>query len=150
MSDATSAGWSESRGATTSRRRTATVLLEAVLVGLLAGMGAFAYNRVQFVTLGVSHTLLLVPVAAAGVFAHLFTSTLRRSIRLALAGFFVGMVTLVLAWIAPLVVLPYPPGAREALLLLFVREAMTAAFINYSPAYLGAYLLAVSVTALWE
>lgn len=152
MSNPTSAGWSSEtqEGEATALRRTGTFLLEAVGVGALAGMGAFAYNMPQFLVADVDSRLLLVPVLAAGAFAHLFAPTLRRSVRLGLAGFFVGLFVFVGAWVAPLWILEYSSSGRSVLLLKMGREAFAAAFVNYTAAYLGGYLLTVSVGAFWE
>lgn len=151
MSDPASAEWSsEVQGGTDALRRTAAFLLKGVSVGLLAGMGAFVYNMPQFLVADVGARLLLVPVVAAGAFAHLFEPTLRRSVRLGLAGFFVGLFVFVGAWVAPLWILEYSSSGREILLLEMGREAFAAAFINYAAAYLGGYLLTVSVAAFWE
>lgn len=150
MTDAESVRWDETPTEDEYRRRMAAFVGKALSVGLVAGAGAFAYNMPQFVSLGVGDRLLLVPVLAGGVFSHLFAPTLRRSIRLCLAGFFVGLTGLVAAWTAPLVALPYSPGAVDVLLPKLMREAITVAFINFSPTYLGGYLLAVSVAAFWE
>lgn len=152
MSNSAPAGWSsEVREGERSRlRRTAEFLLKGVSVGTLAGMGAFVYNKTQFLVVDVDVRLLLIPVIAAGAFAHLFAPTLRRSIRLGLAGFFVGLLVFVGAWVAPLWVFDYSSTGRQFLFLKFGRQAFTAAFINYAAAYLGGYLLTVSVAALWE
>lgn len=120
-------------------------------VGLLAGMGAFVYHMTQFVAVDVDGWVLLAPMVAAGAFAHLFASTLRRSVRLGLAGFFVGLAVLIAAWIAPLWILGYPPSMRDLLLLEKIgQEVVTAAVINYSAAYATGYLFTLSVTAAWE
>lgn len=150
MNGSTSAGWSETRDANEYRRRTARFLLKGVFVGLLAGMGAFVYNMTQFVALDVDVRILLVPMAGAGAFAHLFAPTLQRSIRLGLAGFFIGLFVLVVAWIAPLWILSDLPAPRDDLLPELAGNAITAAFLNYAPAYLGGYLLTVSIAAFWE
>ena len=152
MSSPTSAGWSsETReGEHDFLRRAATFLLKGLAVGLLAGMSAFVYNMPQFIATDVDSRLLLVPLIAAGAFAHLFTPTLRRSIRLGLVGFFVGLAVFVGAWTAPLWLLDYSATGRDVLLLKMSREAIAAAFINYAAAYLGGYLLTVSITAFWE
>lgn len=152
MSNPASPGWSsETReGERGALRRTAEFLLKAVSVGLLAGMGAFVYNKTQFLVVDVDVRLLLVPVIAAGAFAHLFAPTLRRSIRLGLVGFFVGLSVFVAAWVAPLWILDYSSTGREFLFLKLGRQAFTAAFINYAAAYLGGYLFTVSITAFWE
>ena len=120
-------------------------------VGLLAGMGAFVYHMTQFVVVEVDSWVLLLPMVAAGAFAHLFAPSLRRSVRLGLAGFFLGLVVLVGAWIAPLWILGYPPLMRDFLLLNRIgQEVVTAAVINYSAAYATGYLFTLSVTAIWE
>lgn len=150
MSGGTSSGWSSDAQDATGLHRTAAFLLEGVAVGLLAGMGAFVYNTPQFVGLGADAKLLLVPMVGAGAFAHLFASSLRDSIRLGLTGFFVGLAVFVGAWIAPLWMLSYPPTARDVLLPEMVGDVMSAAFLNYAAAYLGGYLLTVSLGAFWE
>lgn len=152
MSGSASAGWSSGmrEGERGRLRRTAEFLSKGVSVGLLAGMGAFVYNKTQFLVVDVDVRLLLIPVIAAGAFAHLFAPTLRRSIRLGLTGFFVGLLVFVGAWVAPLWILDYSSTGRQFLFLKLGRQAFTAAFINYAAAYLGGYLLTVSVAALWE
>lgn len=150
MSNPTATGWTETSNENADRRRTVGFLLKGVSVGLLAGMGAFVYNMAQFVPLDVGARLLLVPMACAGAFAHLLAPTLRRSIRLGLTGFFVGLLVLFAAWIAPLGLVAELAAPRQDLLPEMAGDAFTAAFLNYSPTYLGGYLLTVSVAAFWE
>ncbi|WP_137287137.1 hypothetical protein [Halorussus salinisoli] len=152
MSGSNSTGWSAETPDTRldSLRRVGVFLLTGVAVGTLAGMGTFVYNATQFLSVETDVRLLLVPVVAAGSFAHLFASSLQRSIRLGLIGFFVGLFVFVGAWIAPLWILPYPPEARGVLLPKLVGDTMSAAFINYATAYLGGYLATVTVAAFWE
>lgn len=152
MSNRTSTWSSETNDAVTDDlRRVGWFAAKGLSVGLLAGMGAFVYHMTQFVAVGVDGWVLLAPMALAGAFAHLFAVSLRRSIRLGLAGFFIGLIVLVGAWIAPLWILGYPPAMRDLLLLNRIgQEVVTAAVINYSAAYAGGYLFTVSVTAIWE
>lgn len=132
-------------------RRAGWFAAKGLSVGLLAGMGAFIYHMTQFVAVDVDHRVFLVPMVAAGAFAHLFEPSLRRSIRLGLGGFFVGLIVLVGAWIAPLWILGYPPSMRDFLLLNRIgQQVVTAAIINYAAAYSAGYLFTVSVTAIWE
>lgn len=150
MSNPTSTEWSSETRQDNSYRQLGWLLAKGLGVGLLAGMGAFVYNAPQFVTVEVDLRLLLVPVFVAGVFAHLFADSLRRSVRLGLAGFFLGLVVFVGAWVAPLWILSYPAPARDVLLPKMMGDALSAAFLTFSAAYLGGYLLTVSVAAFWE
>lgn len=150
MSNSTSTGWSSETREDGYVRRWGRFLVKGLSLGLLAGMGAFVYNATQFVPFEVDVRLLLVPVFAAGAFAHLFADSLRDSIRLGLAGFFVGLVVFASAWIAPLWIVSYSPVARDIMLLKLAGDAISAAFLTYSATYLGGYLATVSVAAFWE
>ncbi|WP_135829055.1 hypothetical protein [Halorussus halobius] len=150
MSNSTSSGWSSDVERASYSRRAGRVLLQAGAVGVLAGMGAFVYNSTQFLTFDVDARLLLAPMFAAGVFAHAFAPSLRESVRLGIAGFFAGLAVFVAAWLAPLFVLPFPDSAIDLLLPSMMGDVTSAAFLNYSPTYLGGYLLAVSVGAFLE
>lgn len=151
MSNQTSTWSSETNEAVNDTfRRAGRFAAKGMAVGLLAGMGAFVYHMPQFVT-DVPDWVLLAPMVVAGAFAHLFTSSLRRSIRLGLAGFAVGLIVLGVSWIGPLWILSYSPAMRDVLLLeRFGQEVVTAAVINYSAAFSAGYLFTVSVTAFWE
>jgi hypothetical protein len=150
MSNSTSMGWSSDIEEDSYLRRRGTTLVKSILIGLLAGMGAFVYNGTQFLPFEVDPRLLLVPILLASAFARLFASSLRESVQLALAGFFIGAATFVGAWIAPLWILPYSPVARDILLPKLTGSAISAGFLNFSPTYLGGYLATVSVSVLWE
>lgn len=152
MSNSTSTGWSSEtqNGSRSHLRRVGRLLLKGLCVGLLAGMAAFVYNMTQFVAADVSNQHLLVPVLAAGAFGHLFAASLPESIRLGIVGFFVGLFVYLTAWIAPLWILSYPPALVDAMLPRMAGQAMSAAFLNYATAYLGGYLITVSISAIWE
>jgi len=150
MSNSASTGWSSDAEDSGYVRRKGPFVLKGLSIGLLAGMGAFVYNGTQFLSLEITVQLLLVPMLLAGGFARLFASSLRESVRLALAGFFVGVATFVGAWVAPLWILSYSPVARDVLLPKLAGSAISAGFLTFSPAYLGGYLLTVSVSVLWE
>lgn len=150
MSNSTSTGWSSDTENGGSVQRIGLFLLKGVSIGLLAGMGGFVYNGTQFLPVEVDTRLLLVPVLAAGGFAHLFAPSLRASVRLGLTGFFIGLFLFVSAWLAPLWILSYPPVARDVLLPKLAGDAISAGFLNFSPTYLAGYLLTVSVGAFWE
>lgn len=150
MSNSASTGWSSDTEDSGYVQRKGPFILKGLSIGLLAGMGAFVYNGTQFLPFEIAVQLLLVPMLLAGGFARLFASSLRESVRLALAGFFVGLATFVGAWVAPLWVLSYSPVARDVLLPKLAGSAISAGFLTFSPAYLGGYLLTVSVSVLWE
>jgi hypothetical protein len=146
VSNSTSSGWSSDIERASYSRRVGQFLVRASAVGILAGMGGFVYNSTQFLTADVGVRLLLVPMFAAGVFAHLLAPSLRESVRLGIAGFFGGLTIFVSAWLAPLFVLSFPTAAID-LLPSMVGDVASAAFLNYSPSHLGGYLLAVSTDA---
>lgn len=152
MSNQTSTWSSETHDAVSDHlRRAGWFAAKGLSVGLLAGMGAFTYHMTQFLTVDAGSWVLLAPMVGAGAFAHLFESSLRRSIRLGLGSFFVGLIVLVGAWIAPLWILEYSPLMRDFLLLEKIgQEVVTAAVINYAAAYSAGYLFTVSVAAFWE
>jgi hypothetical protein len=150
MSNSASTGWSSGTEDSGYVRRKGPFVLKGLSIGLLAGMGAFVYNGTQFLPFEIAVQLLLVPMLLAGGFARLFASSLRESVRLALAGFFVGLATFVGAWVAPLWILSYSPVARDVLLPKLAGNAISAGFLTFSPAYLTGYLLIVSVSVLWE
>lgn len=150
MSNTTSSGWSSEAEHTSYLRRVGWFAAKGLSIGLMAGMGAFVYNATQFLPTELDVRVLLVPVFAAGAFAHLFSSSLQESVRLGLAGFFGGLFVFLAAWIAPLWILPYSNTALDIMLPSMVGEAISAAFINWSPSYLGGYLLTVSAAAFWE
>lgn len=152
MSNQTSTWSSETLEAENNRlRRAGWFAAKGLAVGLLAGMGAFVYHMTQFVAVDVDYRVFLAPMVAAGAFAHLFAPSLRRSVRLGLGGFFVGLVVLVGAWVAPLWILGYPPSMRDFLLLNRIGQmVVTAAVINYAATYAGGYLFTVSIGAIWE
>lgn len=150
MSNPTSSGWSADAERTSYSRRVGRFLVRGGSIGVLAGMGAFVYNSTQFLPADLDVRLLLVPVFAAGVFAHLFAASLRESVRIGILGFFVGLFVFLAAWMAPLFVLSFPNAAIDLLLPSMVGDAASAAFLNYSPTYLGGYLIAVSIAAFWE
>lgn len=150
MSRSASTGWSSDTEDSGHLRRSGPLLVKGLSIGLLAGMGAFVYNGTQFLTFELDPRLLLVPILLAGGFARLFASSLRESVRLALGGFFLGIATFVGAWVAPLWILSYSPAARDILLPKLAGNAISAGFLTFSPAYLGGYLLTVSVSVFWE
>ena len=150
MSNSTSSGWSSDVERTSYSRRVGQFLVRAGAVGMLAGMGGFVYNSTQFVAADVDTRLFLVPMFAAGVFAHLLAPSLRESVRLGIAGFFAGLAVFVAAWLSPLFVLAFPRAAIDLLLPSMLGDATSAAFLNYSPTYLSGYLLAVSISAFME
>lgn len=150
MSNTTTSGWSAEDGHANYLERWGRLALKVVSIGVLAGMGAFVYNATEFVPFEVDERVLLLPMFAAGVFAHLFSSTLQESTRLAIFGFFGGLAVFLAGWIAPLWILPYSTTAIDIMLPSMVGEVMSAAFLNYSATFLGGYLITLSAAAFWE
>jgi hypothetical protein len=140
-------GWSTDRRHESISRRRFALVGKGAVVGLIGGMAAFTYNLSDLMIVSMDPTLVLVPLALAGVFAHLVAHDLHESIRVGLIGFFVGCVALILAWVAPLWLLPYTSGARDVLLPKLTGTAIVAAIIVYGAVYLGAYLSTLVVSA---
>ncbi len=140
-------GWSTDRRRGSVHHRRFALIGKGAVVGLIGGMAAFTYNQSELMVVSMDPTLVLVPLALAGVFAHLVAHDLHESIRVGLVGFFVGTLALVLAWVAPLWILPYTAGARDILLPKLTGTAIVAAIIVYGAVYLGAYLSTLIVSA---
>jgi hypothetical protein len=140
-------GWSTDRRHGSVYRRRLALIGKGVLVGLIGGMAAFTYSLSDLMAVSIDPTLVLVPLALTGMFAHLVAHDLHESIRVGLVGFFVGCVSLVVSWVAPLWLLPYTSGARDILLPKLTGTAIVAAIIVYGAVYLGAYLSTLIVGA---
>ncbi|MFH5798400.1 hypothetical protein [Haladaptatus sp. CMAA 1911] len=140
-------GWSTDHRQESVHRRRFALIVKGAVVGLIGGMAAFTYNLSELMVVSIDPTYVLVPLALAGVFAHLVAYDLHESIRVGLVGFFVGCVALVLAWVAPLWILPYTSGARDILIPKLTGTAIVAAIIVHGAVYLGAYLSTLLVSA---
>jgi len=143
----TTNGWSDG-GFEHRRLRTALATLgKGSAAGVTAGMATFVYVKQGLMTANVDPVLLLGITALCGVFSHLLSGTLRESIRVGMAGFFVGTVMFVGVWIAPLWVYPYSPLVRDVLLPAELGTAIVGALIVHAGAYFGGYLAAVTADA---
>ncbi|ODR82310.1 hypothetical protein BG842_00930 [Haladaptatus sp. W1] len=140
-------GWTTDRRHGSVYRRRLAFLGKSVTVGVIGGMAAFTYSLADLMAVSIDPVFVLVPLALSGVFAHLVAYDLHESIRVGLVGFFVGAITLVGSWVAPLWLLPYTSGARDILLPKLTGTAVVAAIIVYGAVYLGAYLSALTVGA---
>ncbi|UPV73584.1 hypothetical protein M0R89_13675 [Halorussus limi] len=120
------------------------------LTGAVAGMGAFMFLKEQLLPWGVTETLALALVGVAGAYTHLLAEDLSESIALALIASGIGLVVHVLAWIAPLWILSYPPPARDLLLPKMVGEALASGLPPYVVTFYGAYFGALLVVGYFE
>lgn len=124
-------------------RKFAPVLLTGVGVGILGGMGTFLYTRRAFLPDAVDPVWALVVIGLIAVLTHRLAQTLEESITLALVGMTSGIGVHVIAWAAPLWILPYSPAARDLLLPAMVGRGFTVAVLVYPVVFLGAYLTAI-------
>jgi hypothetical protein len=126
------------------------LLALATLTGGVAGMGSFMYIKEQFLPWGVSATWALVLVGLGGAYTHFLAEDLSESISLSLVAVVVGFAVHVGAWIAPLWILSYPPGARDLLLRPMVGRAVTSGILAYVMTFYGSYFGAVLVGGYLE
>ncbi|WP_135826938.1 hypothetical protein [Halorussus ruber] len=126
------------------------LLALATLTGGVAGMGSFMYIKEQFLPWGVSATWALVLVGLGGAYTHLLAEDLAESISLSLVAVVVGFAVHVGAWIAPLWILSYPPGARDLILRQMVGRAVTSGILAYVMTFYGSYFGAVLVGGYLE
>lgn len=121
-----------------------------VLVGVVAGMAVFLYTRAPVLPDFAAAWWGLALVTAFGGFAHLLSRTLSGSVRTALVAFAVGFLFNVAAWVAPLWLLSYPPGARDLLLPRVVGRAVTAGILVYPLAFFGGYFVLVVLDGYFD
>ncbi|UPV99632.1 hypothetical protein M0R88_14050 [Halorussus gelatinilyticus] len=113
------------------------------LTGVVAGMGEFMFLKEQFLPWVVTETWALALVAVAGAYTHFLAKDLAESITLSLVAMTVGLTVHVVAWIAPLWLLAYPPGARDLLLPKMVGEAIASGLPPYVITFYGSYFAAL-------
>lgn len=124
-------------------RERARLLGLGSLTGLVAGMGTFMYINETFLPWGVSATWALVLVAVAGAYTHLLAVDLSESISLTIVAIVVGLSVHIVAWISPLWILSYSPGARDLLLPRMLGEALMSGLLAYLITFYGSYFGAV-------
>lgn len=118
----------------------------AVGAGLVGGMATFVYTRPSLMPLRSLHWYPWVFVAASGLYpALLARRSLRRSLAAAVVGGLVGTAVVLVAWVLPAYLLPYPPAARDLLLAPLVQQAVAGALGVFFPGYLAAYLALLTV-----
>lgn len=144
-----SGGWSEvSEAASTDGEKRRLDLLVGAVSGLIAGMAAFTYANFP-AGVGIERELAAVLMIVAGGLGASFTDTLRRSTVVFFVGWSVGAVVLVLSLVVPAYYFPYTQVAQNVLVSLMARDALGWIVMVYSPAYVGAYfvaLIAIAVT----
>jgi hypothetical protein len=132
-------------------RQMATELLEtigrALLLGGIAGMGTFTYVHNDFALPYVHRWLPIGLVVLAGVFNQLSTRDLRSGLAVSFVAIALGFAIHSAAWILPLFVSGYAPGAVNLLLPFDLgRAVMTGILVlplTYYGGYFGGLLLSV-------
>jgi len=115
------------------------LLALGTLTGVVAGMGSFMFLKDQFLPWVVTETWALALVGVAGAYTHFLADDLAESIALSLVAVAVGLAVHVVAWIAPLWLLAYPPFARDLLLPKMVGEAVASGLPPYLLTFYGSY-----------
>lgn len=141
---------STNRFASRTTRYRLRLLALATLTGGVAGMGTFMYIKEQLLPWGVEPIWALVLVGLAGAYTHFLAEDLAESISLSLVAVVVGFAVHVGAWIAPLWILSYPPGARDLVLRGMVGRAVTSGILAYLMTFYGSYFGAVLVGGFLE
>lgn len=108
-------------------------------------MGAFMYTRTGLLPVPLDGWMMAGLVVVAGVYTYLLERDVRGSVTAMLVAFGVGIGMLILAWIAPLWLLPYPPAARDLILPGLLQRAVTAAMTAYLLLFLGGYLTTLMI-----
>lgn len=129
-------------------RTVARTVAVGLAVGAVVGMGTFSYTIPAAMPDVVPEWVPLAFVAAAGVYPHLFASSLRQSMGMALVGLGAGFAVTIGAWVAPLWILPVPPVARDIFLPFMSGRAFSSVVLVVPIAYFGTYLGMVFVDGL--
>jgi hypothetical protein len=115
------------------------------LIGVVAGLGTFMFLNPQFLPWGISETVPLALIGVAGAYTHFFAEDLSEGISLSVIAVVIAIVIHVVAWIAPLWILSYPPFARDLLLPQMVGEALASGIPTCLIAFYGVYFSVVLV-----
>lgn len=115
--------------------------LQALALGVVAGMAVFVYLNARLMPTSAEPWWLLGIILVTGAFARLLVPHLRSSISVLIGAFFVGLAVHVTAWMLPLWLLEFPVRARDVLLPGYVGRAVLGAVIVYPPTIIVGYLL---------
>lgn len=115
--------------------------LVGVGTGVLAAMGLYVANHAALAP--VPGWVALAVIAAAGVYAHALSRSLRESAGALFVGVATATVAEAAAYVAPLYLLPYASGARSVLAPGYVGRAVTGTFLELAVLYVSAFMLAV-------
>lgn len=152
MTTAMDTDWdTNNKNPATNRRRTLLFdVVAGILLGTIAGMATFVDGWSTFVAIGIDPAVFSAIILAAGALSYIITPTLRRSIRLFLVAFIVGMAVIVGSYVLPAYILPYRDGFRDLLVPRLVGDALGNAFYFYAPLFIGSYLFALCTFSLFE
>jgi hypothetical protein len=119
------------------------LLVLGTVTGVVAGMGSFMFLKSQFLPWVVTETWALALVGLAGAYTHFLADDLAESITLSLVAVMVGLAVHVVAWIAPLWLLEYPPFARDLLLPQMIGKSLASGLPPYVLTFYGSYFTAL-------
>lgn len=111
-----------------------------IATGAMGGMAAFMLTQSALIPDPMDGRLAAGLVVLAGVYAHLLVEDVRESATAMIVALAVGAVTLVVAWTAPLWILPYAPGARDVLLPGLLQRALVSTMSTFLLLFLGSHL----------
>lgn len=112
-------------------------------VGVVGGVGTFMFGNPD-VTPFPTHPLLpLVPIVAAGFYAHLLARSLRESFGAAAVGFLVGSAVSIALWVSPVLLLSYTGLAAELMAAPRLRDGVVDVMTVYLVIFAGSYLATV-------
>lgn len=111
----------------------------------MGGMAAFMLTQSSLTPDLMDGRLIAGIVVLAGVYTHLLVADVRASVTAMIVALGVGAATLVVAWTAPLWILPYAPGARDVLLPGLLQRALVSAMSTFLLLFLGSHLAALVV-----
>lgn len=115
----------------------------ALLLGGVAGMGTFTYVHHAFALSFVHRWLPIGLIVLAGVFTRLYTMDLRRGLAISFLAVGLGFAIHVTAWVLPLFVSGYAPGAVDLLLPFALGRAFLTGILVLPTSYYGGYFAAL-------
>lgn len=136
----------EGRAVSSARLRLlGTLLLVGLPPGAVGGLAAFVAVKDTLVPWAIPQWGAIGIVVLMGMYVHLFAGGLTTSVGGALAATAASLATHVGAWIAPLWLLGYPPGARDLLLPRFAGQAVVAWVFVFPAAFAAGYFTTVVI-----